>query len=134
MLPSGFLITGLAYVAITTFLIYILMFLSYRFVHRFVAISIGILPLVHTIYTIVSQIIYCNAEPEWIPSLDGSEGRFLFTCDSIYGFVSYLYIYFIGPIHAVLIAHLIRWFWTKPDRDKGIYRQPLLYKIWEELW
>lgn len=101
--------------AIYVLFVYGLMYLANRFLHRVIAISIGLGATLLVLYAIVDQAIACNAEPEYIPPAPGEdgEGMMIFACDSVGGAIAYSFIYLIGPI-TVALCSLVTWrFWMK---------------------
>ncbi|MCP4183474.1 MAG: hypothetical protein GY761_09165 [Hyphomicrobiales bacterium] len=95
--------------------VYGLMYLTSRFLHRNVAIAVGVSATLFVLYLIIDQATACNAEPEYIPPAPGEEGvgTMIFACDSIGGAIAYSFIYMIGPITVALCPALVWRFWLK---------------------
>jgi hypothetical protein len=95
-----------------------LMFVINRWLSAWAAVFVGAATFAYIAHNMVTGIIYCAAEPVYIPPSEveaaaGSEGSMRFNCDSAGGVIEYLYLYFIAPLILVALGVLILKYYGK---------------------
>jgi hypothetical protein len=96
----------------------ILMWAADRWLGKWVATLTGGAAVAYIGYSIVSGMIYCAAEPVYIPPTDaeaaaGIEGAMHFNCDSAGGVFDRLYLYFVAPMVMIALVFMTWRAWQK---------------------
>lgn len=86
-------------------LIVLLMWIVGRFIRREAAMAIGVLAIAFVVYFVVNEYRVCSAEPIFVDPEPGSggAGSSIFPCDAPSGIISYLFIWYTGPITVALL-------------------------------
>lgn len=114
------LIASALSIALNIAVIYGAMYLANRFLHRYMAVAIGIAATVFAIYAMVDTVVTCGAEPEYVPPLPGSDGdgAMIYPCDGPNGPETHAVVILIWPITALLCALRARWYWRSADTKR----------------
>ena len=73
--------------AIVLGVIYLILWLLNRYVHRYASVGAGVLLIFYLVYSELYNFNYCNTEPRYVPPAPGEigDGRMIFNCDSASG-------------------------------------------------
>ena len=104
----GLLLTGAIFIGVVA----ALMWATARWIGRWLAMVVGGIAFVYISYTITDGVIYCAADPVYIPPTNaeaaaGSEGAMRFNCDSAGGVLDRLYLHFAAPLLLLLLGLML---------------------------
>ncbi len=111
----GMIAALLITMTIAVLLVWALLWAARLYVHRYLALVIGLIVIGYLVQNIVNGMIFCAQEPVFIPPTDGGEGMMKFNCDAPFGIADRLYLYVVGPV-LVLISALLTYRFSRPLR------------------
>ncbi len=102
------LLTGAIFIAVVA----ALMWATSRWIGKWLAMVVGGIAFVYIGYTIIDGMIYCAADPVYIPptaaeAAAGSESAMRFNCDNAGGVLDRLYLYFAAPLLMLLLGLML---------------------------
>ena len=107
----AFLLPMVFVAALSVILIWGLLILASRYVHRFLAATLGGVVIMYLLQNMVRGMLFCAAEPQYIPpsgnnETDGGVGQMIHNCDGPGGVLDYVYLYFLAPLMIAVIGVL----------------------------
>jgi hypothetical protein len=103
-MPAGIVLITFAFFGALLGLSYLVLFLLNRFIHRYAAIAAGTAWIAYLGYSTISGLVYCSAEPVYVPPRLGElgDGQMISNCDSAGGAITRMVYFLTIPTIAIL--------------------------------